>query len=126
MVWRDRIVKSVAVRSGGAWRVADGDRPELDRARPIEAVTAAIRHPGLSWIQQVKADDLPHLHSLTVGLRRDLAAVTAGLTEDHNSGPVEGTSTASKRSSDRYAAGPPSNYSKSGSSSSHSDTPQDH
>jgi transposase len=43
-----------------------------------------------SWIQAVEADNLPHLHSLTTGLRRDLDAVTAGLTEDHNSGPVEG------------------------------------
>jgi transposase len=43
-----------------------------------------------TWIQQVEADNLPHLHSLTTGLRRDLAAVTAGLTQHHNSGPVEG------------------------------------
>jgi transposase len=42
------------------------------------------------WIQQVEADNLPHLHSLAVGLRRDLAAVTAGLTETYSSGPVEG------------------------------------
>jgi transposase len=51
-----------------------------------------VRNSGkdTSWIQLVQADDLPYLHSLTVGLRRDQAAVTAGLTEDHNSGPVEG------------------------------------
>jgi hypothetical protein len=34
-----------------------------------------------TWIQQIEADDLPHLHSLTIGLRRDLAAIPAGLTE---------------------------------------------
>ena len=35
-------------------------------------------------------DDLPHLHSLITGLRRDLDAVTAGLTLTQSSGPVEG------------------------------------
>jgi transposase len=43
-----------------------------------------------TWIQQIEADDLPHLHSLATGLRRDLTAIAAGLTEQHNSGPVEG------------------------------------
>jgi transposase len=42
------------------------------------------------WIHAVDADNLPHLHSLTTGLRRDLAAVTAGLTLPYSSGPVEG------------------------------------
>jgi transposase len=36
-------------------------------------------------------DDLPALHSLVTGLRRDLDAVTAGLTMIWSSGPVEGT-----------------------------------
>jgi transposase len=31
------------------------------------------------WIESVRADDLPALHSFTTGLRHDLAAVTAGL-----------------------------------------------
>jgi transposase len=38
----------------------------------------------------VDTDDLPHLHSFTNGLRRDLDAVVNGLTLHHNSGPVEG------------------------------------
>ncbi|WP_232807292.1 transposase [Geodermatophilus chilensis] len=42
------------------------------------------------WMNAVDADDLPQLHSFTAGLRRDLDAVTAGLTLDYNSGPVEG------------------------------------
>lgn len=42
------------------------------------------------WMQRVQADNLPALHSLLTGLRRDLAAVTAGLTMTWNSGPVEG------------------------------------
>ena len=42
------------------------------------------------WIAAVD-HDLPTLRSFTVGLRRDIAAVTAGLTQPCNSGPVEGT-----------------------------------
>lgn len=42
------------------------------------------------WIRRVEADNLPALHSLVTGLRRDLAAVTAGLTLPWSSGPVEG------------------------------------
>jgi transposase len=44
-----------------------------------------------SWISQVRADDLPHLHSFASGLKRDHAAVTNGLTLPHSSGAVEGT-----------------------------------
>lgn len=44
----------------------------------------------LDWMQRVEADDLPALHSLITGLRRDLDAVTAGLTLPWSSGPVEG------------------------------------
>jgi hypothetical protein len=42
------------------------------------------------WMRTVEADNLPHLHSLITGLRRDLTAVTAGLTLTYSSGPVEG------------------------------------
>ena len=42
------------------------------------------------WMLRVQADNLPALHSLITGLRRDLAAVTAGLTMTWSSGPVEG------------------------------------
>ncbi len=42
------------------------------------------------WITAVDADDLPDLHSFTTGLRRDLQAVTNGLTLPYSSGPVEG------------------------------------
>jgi transposase len=43
-----------------------------------------------AWITAVEADDLPHLHSFTVGLKRDRAAVTNGLTLPYSSGAVEG------------------------------------
>ncbi|MGW6332160.1 ISL3 family transposase [Nocardia rhamnosiphila] len=42
------------------------------------------------WMTAVDADDLPALHSFVRGLRRDLDAVTAGLSLPWNSGPVEG------------------------------------
>ncbi len=45
--------------------------------------------PG--WMAAVEADDLPALHSLVSGLRRDQAAVTNGLTLPYSSGQVEGT-----------------------------------
>jgi transposase len=73
----------------------------------------------------VDADNLPHLHSLTIGLRRDLDAVTNGLTLTHSSGPVEATSTGSRPSSGRCMAGPAFNCCESGSSSPH-ESPQDH
>jgi transposase len=38
----------------------------------------------------VETDDLPALHALVAGLRRDHAAVTAGLTLPYSSGAVEG------------------------------------
>jgi len=41
------------------------------------------------WMGAVNA--VPHLRSFTAGLRRDLAAVVAGLTLGYNSGAVEGT-----------------------------------
>jgi transposase len=44
--------------------------------------------PG--WLAAVEADEQPHLHSFAAGIRRDLDAVTAGLTLPYTSGPVEG------------------------------------
>lgn len=43
-----------------------------------------------AWLDRVQDDDLPALRSLITGLRRDLDAVTNGLTMPHNSGAVEG------------------------------------
>jgi transposase len=43
-----------------------------------------------TWIQQVQADDLPHLHSFAAGLQQDLDAVVNGLTLPYSSGAVEG------------------------------------
>lgn len=46
------------------------------------------RLPG--WIEQVRTDDLPALHSFVTGLLHDRAAVTAGLTLPYSNGPTEG------------------------------------
>ena len=43
-----------------------------------------------AWIEQVRADDLPQLHSFAAGLDRDHTAVVNGLTLPHSSGAVEG------------------------------------
>ncbi|MFI6857946.1 transposase [Streptomyces sp. NPDC050416] len=42
------------------------------------------------WLDAVRQDDLPGLHTLVVGIDRDRAAVTAGLTLPWHSGVVEG------------------------------------
>jgi transposase len=42
------------------------------------------------WIKRVEDDPLPGLHTFTNGVKRDLAAVTNGLTLPWSSGPVEG------------------------------------
>jgi transposase len=46
--------------------------------------------------RKVEADDPPRLHSFAAGIRRDLQAVTNGLTLARGSGAVEGTSTGSR------------------------------
>jgi transposase len=43
-----------------------------------------------TWLANVDADDQPELHSFAAGIRRDLQAVTAGLTLPYSSGAVEG------------------------------------
>ena len=49
------------------------------------------------WIAQVRAADLPHLHSFTNGLERDRAAVDAGLTLPYHNGRTEGVNTRTKK-----------------------------
>jgi transposase len=48
------------------------------------------------WMSAVAADDLPSLHSMLTGMRRDLPAITAGLTLPYSSGAVEGAVTRAK------------------------------
>lgn len=87
--------------------LSDGDRVRLKqilaRCPELEATTAHVASfaamitqrtgrdqlPG--WLDAVVADDLPALHSLVTGLRRDQDAVTNGLSLPYSSGQVEGT-----------------------------------
>lgn len=43
-----------------------------------------------AWLNRVEHDGEPELRTFAQGLRRGLAAVTAGLTLPYSSGPVEG------------------------------------
>jgi transposase len=69
--------------------------PELEavtgHVRDFAAMMRARRGDRLvEWMDRVLADDLPALHSLVDGLRRDLDAVVAGLSLPWSSGQVEG------------------------------------
>jgi transposase len=72
-----------------------------DRSPAIKALADHVRdfatmmrklagHDLPQWIKRVEDDPLPGLHTFTNGVKRDLAAVTAGLTLPWSSGPVEG------------------------------------
>ncbi|MFD4956808.1 ISL3 family transposase [Streptomyces sp. NPDC058451] len=69
--------------------------PELDtvthHVRDFAAMMRDLRGDQLpAWMERVIADDLPALHSLVNGMKRDLDAVTAGLSTPWSSGQVEG------------------------------------
>jgi transposase len=49
-----------------------------------------------AWMDRIRVDDLPALHSLVNGLNRDIDAVTAGLSTPWSSGQVEGQVTRAK------------------------------
>ncbi|MET7980242.1 hypothetical protein ABZW44_46225 [Streptomyces mirabilis] len=49
-----------------------------------------------AWMDRVLTDDLPALHSLVSGMKRDLDAVTVGLSTSWSSGQVEGHVTRAK------------------------------
>lgn len=100
------------IRAVTAWITRDPDTPASDDAQRLAGILARCpeleatrRHVGAfavmmrdlrgdrlsEWMAQVRADDLPALHSFVTGLEHDFAAVTAGLTLPWSNGPVEGT-----------------------------------
>jgi transposase len=96
------IVRWIMTEEG---RLSPEQRTDLDRVMDscmeLKAVAGHVRNFAQMmaqrrgtqlrpWMHAVEADNLPALHSLIVGLRRDEAAVTAGLTLPWSSGPVEG------------------------------------
>ncbi|MDT0468456.1 transposase [Streptomyces gibsoniae] len=75
--------------------------PHLDatagHVRDFAAMMRDLRGDDLpAWMERVLADDLPALHSLVNGMKRDLDAVTAGLSTPWTSGQVEGHVTRAK------------------------------
>ncbi|MFJ7280936.1 ISL3 family transposase [Kitasatospora sp. NPDC098663] len=69
--------------------------PELDavthHVRDFAAMMRDLRGDQLpAWMERVVADDLPALHSLVTGPRRDQDAVVAGLSSPWSPGQVEG------------------------------------
>jgi transposase len=103
--------KPPSVRRVVAWIMTDPARLDPEDRRQLDAILATgpelARLAGLvrdfamlmrqlrgrdleHWMKTVDADDFPALHSFVRGLRRDLDAVTAGLTLSWSSGPVEG------------------------------------
>ncbi|MFJ6138452.1 ISL3 family transposase [Kitasatospora sp. NPDC092286] len=71
------------------------DYPHLDATAGHVRDFAAMLHDRRGdllpeWMTRVLADDLPALHSLVTGLRRDQDAVAAGLSSTWSSGQVEG------------------------------------
>lgn len=70
--------------------------PELEATRRhVGGFACVIRNLGGNrlpdWMDRVREDNLPALHSFVSGLRQDLAAVTAGLTLPWSNRPTEGT-----------------------------------
>lgn len=97
-----RIVRWIMTNPG---HLADADAAELKEIRAacphLDAVTRHVRdfadmmrdlHGDQlpAWMERVTEDELPALHSLINGLRRDLDAVTAALSSPWSSGQVEG------------------------------------
>lgn len=75
--------------------------PELvATAGHVRSFAAMMQHRRgqrlTAWIDQVRADDLPHLRQFAEGLLTDRAAVVAGLSTEYNSGQVEGQNTRTK------------------------------
>lgn len=77
--------------------------PELGELARLAAEFAQLLSPAegndaklTEWIAQVRATDLPHLHSFANGLELDRDAVDAGLTLPYHNGRTEGVNTRTK------------------------------
>ncbi|MGV4926600.1 ISL3 family transposase [Streptomyces sp. BHT-5-2] len=104
-----RIVRRITTNPGN---LPDEDALALKEIRAgcpeLDAVTQHVRDFATmmrdktgselpAWMERVEHDDLPALHSLVNGLRRDQDAVIAGLSSSWSSGQVEGQNTQVKR-----------------------------
>lgn len=65
-----------------------------EHVRAFAALLTTRRGEDLEgWMNAVEAGDHPALHAFVRGLRRDLAAVVAGLSLPYSNGPIEGANT---------------------------------
>jgi transposase len=85
--------------------LAESEQPQLKAVRTccpgLDALTRHVRSFAITlterqgerlpqWLDAVRQDDLPSLHTLAAGIDRDRDAVIAGLTLPWDSGVVEG------------------------------------
>ncbi|MFF0561362.1 hypothetical protein [Streptomyces sp. NPDC004266] len=68
------------------------------------------------WLDAVRRDDLPSLHTLTAGIERDRDAVIAGLTLPCDSGVVEGHPPASQAGTGLASTARPNSHTTPGTS----------
>ena len=65
-----------------------------EHVRTFAELLATRRGADLTdWMTAVEAGDLPALHAVVRGLRKDLDAVVAALSLPYSNGPIEGTNT---------------------------------
>ncbi|MFC9343600.1 transposase [Streptomyces sp. NPDC057021] len=84
---------STAPRSRSSAHVRAVPRPAAGAATGRDLTGSELP----AWMERVEHDDLPALHSLVNGLRRDQDAVIVSLSSSWNSGQVEGQDTRVKR-----------------------------
>ena len=95
VTWITRHPDGLDEETGSQLRALLGRCPELDALHDCIRSFAVMltrrrgeRLPG--WLEQARAIGLPGLNFFVTGIEHDLDAVTAGLTQPWNSGPVEG------------------------------------
>ncbi|WP_406516226.1 hypothetical protein [Streptomyces sp. NBC_00873] len=99
--------------------------PELDAlTRHVRSFATMLTEREVErlpdWLDAVRQDDLPSLHTLAAGIDRDRDAVIAGLTLSWNSGVVEGHVNRIKMLKPRCSVAPSSISFESASCSTHS------
>lgn len=75
-------------------RLAAADGAVADARRLTQDFAEMVRNLGGddldTWLEEAEASEAPVMRRFAAGLRKDLAAVRAGLTEEWSNGPVEG------------------------------------
>jgi len=75
-------------------RLCDADGSLADARRLTQDFAKTVR--GLEgekldgWLEEAEASNAPAMRRFAAGLKKDLSAVRAGLTEEWSNGPVEG------------------------------------